>query len=134
MPRLSCFYFLFMLASIGIPLTSGFPAELLIIIGALIAHPTLGITALAGAILCACGVLSFTRRAFFGAVSQASVEQVQDLRPREMMILCVPCILCLLFGFIPNKVLKINHQAAELWLNRVMEQPEPETSEEILIP
>ncbi len=134
MPRLSCFYFLFMLASIGIPLTSGFPAELLIIIGALIAHPTLGITALAGAILCACGVLSFTRRAFFGTVTQASVEQVQDLRPREMLILCVPCILCLLFGFIPNKVLKINQQAAELWLTRIMEQPEPETSEEILIP
>jgi NADH-quinone oxidoreductase subunit M len=135
MPRLSSFYFILLLTSIGAPLTSGFPAELLIIIGALNAHPSLGITALAGSVLCAAYMLSFTRRAFFGAVTQASVEQVQDLRPRELVLLCVPVLLILLFGFIPNKVLKINHQASELWLNRLMEQPTtPETSEEILVP
>ncbi len=136
MPRLSSFYFILLLASIGAPLTSGFPAELLIIIGALNAHPTLGITTLAGTILCAAYMLSFTRRAFFGAVTQASVEQAQDLRPRELALLCVPILLILLFGFIPNKVLKINHQASELWLTRLMEQPgpTPETHEEILVP
>jgi NADH-quinone oxidoreductase subunit M len=87
------------------PLTSGFPAELLIIIGALTAHPTLGITALAG------------------AITHSNVEQVQDLRPRELALLCVPALLVLLFGFMPNKVLKINQKAAEVWLNRLVEQP-----------
>jgi NADH-quinone oxidoreductase subunit M len=130
MPRLTSFYFLFMLASMAVPLTSGFPAELLIIIGALTAHPTLGITALAGAVLCAAYMLSFTRRAFFGAITHASVEQVQDLRPRELALLCVPALLVLLLGFMPNKVLKINQKAAEMWLNRLVEQPVSEISEE----
>jgi len=134
MPRLTAFYFLFMLASMGAPLTSGFPAELLIIIGALTAHPTLGIAALAGGVLCVAYMLSFTRRAFFGAVTQTSVERAQDLRPRELALLCVPALLVLLLGFMPNKVLKINQKAAEVWLNRLMEQPVVDTIEKNVEP
>jgi NADH-quinone oxidoreductase subunit M len=123
MPRLTVFYFLFTLASIGLPGTSGFPAELLLIIGALTAHPSLGITALAGAVLSATYMLSFTRRAFFGPVTQTAVKQVQDLRPRELALLCVPAVLILVFGFFPNTVLNVNKVAAEAWLSRLLEQP-----------
>jgi NADH-quinone oxidoreductase subunit M len=134
MPRLTSFYFLFVLASIGIPLTSGFPAELLIVIGALTSHPTLGVVVLAGMVLSAAYMLSFTRHAFFGAVTRTSVAQVQDLRPRELLLLCVPALLILLLGFVPNKVLKINQKAAEVWLNRLVEQPSgQEKGEEILV-
>ncbi len=42
MPRLTTFFFIFALASMGVPGTSGFPAELLLIIGALTAHPGSG--------------------------------------------------------------------------------------------
>jgi NADH-quinone oxidoreductase subunit M len=129
MPRLTAFYFLFILVSMAMPLTSGFPAELLIIVGALISHPTLGITALAGAILSACALLSFTRRAFWGTVIHANVSQARDLRPRELVLLCVPVLLILLFGFMPNKVLKINQKAADRWLDQVMGQPVAETNE-----
>ena len=68
MPRLTSFFFLFAIASMGIPGTSGFPAELLLIIGALNAHPGLGVAALLGAILGAAYMLSFMRRTFFGPV------------------------------------------------------------------
>ena len=81
----------------GVPGTSGFPAELLLIIGALTAHPSLGITALAGAVLCAAYMLSFTRRAFFGPITQAAVTQTQDLRPRELALLCASALLILVF-------------------------------------
>jgi NADH-quinone oxidoreductase subunit M len=129
MPRLTCFYFLFALASIGMPGTNGFPAELLLIISALIAHPGLGIAALAGAILGAAYMLSFIRRAFFGPIIHTSVNQIQDLRPRELALLGVPALLILLFGFFPNSVLKVNHKAAEIWLSRVLEQPVLESQE-----
>jgi NADH-quinone oxidoreductase subunit M len=123
MPRLSCFYFIFLLASVGMPLTSSFPAELLIVIGALTAHSTLGITALAGIILSVCAMLSFTRRAFFGTISSSPVWQKQDLRPRELALLGIPVLLILLFGFMPNKLMKINYKSSELWLTRLIEQP-----------
>lgn len=123
MPRLTGFYFLFAFASMAIPGTSGFPAELMLIFGALNAHPSLGITALAGAVLCAAYMLSFTRRAFFGPVTQPRVEQLQDLRPRELLMLCIPAFLTLLWGFAPNSVLKTNQATTELWLARLFDQP-----------
>ncbi len=123
MPQLTCFYFLFALASIGLPGTSGFPAELLLIVSTMLAHPSISIAALIGAILSAAYMLSFTRRAFFGPITQTSVKQVQDLRPRELMLLCVSALLILALGFFPNNVLKINKATAEAWLSRLTDQP-----------
>ncbi|WP_333873431.1 complex I subunit 4 family protein [Methylobacter sp.] len=123
MPRLTCFYFLFALASIGVPGTSGFPAELLLIVSTMLAHPGISIAALVGVVLSAAYMLSFTRRAFFGPVTQDSVRQVQDLRPRELMLLCISALLILGFGFFPNNVLKINRATAEVWLSRLTDQP-----------
>ncbi|MEQ1531140.1 MAG: proton-conducting transporter membrane subunit, partial [Methylococcales bacterium] len=129
MPKLTGLYFIFMLASIGVPGTSGFPAELLLIISALTSHPSIGLAALAGAILAAAYMLSFTRQAFFGPISQAGVQQAQDLRPRELWLLCIPALLVLLLGFFPNSLLKTNQVAAEAWLSRLLEQPGAESPE-----
>jgi NADH-quinone oxidoreductase subunit M len=121
MPRLTSFFFLFAIASMGIPGTSGFPAELLLIIGALNAYPGLGVTALLGAILGAAYMLSFMRRAFFGPVMRAKLNQVRDLRSRELGLLCVPALLVLFFGFFPDLVLDINKTATESWLSRLIQ-------------
>ncbi|MGZ4954844.1 MAG: complex I subunit 4 family protein [Methylobacter sp.] len=123
MPRLTCFYFLLVLASIGVPGTSGFPAELLLIVSTMLAHPGISIAALVGVVLSAAYMLSFTRRAFFGPVTQSGVRQVQDLRPRELALLCVSALLILVFGFFPNSVLKVNRATVEVWLDRLTDQP-----------
>jgi NADH-quinone oxidoreductase subunit M len=123
MPRLTCFYFLFALASIGIPGTSGFPAELLLIVSTMLAHPSISIAALLGAVLSAAYMLSFTRRAFFGPITHNSIRQLHDLRPRELALLCISALLVLGFGFFPNSALKMNKATAEAWLNRIMDQP-----------
>lgn len=119
MPKLTCFYFIFVLASIGVPGTSGFPAELLMIIGALEANTGLGIAALAGAILGAAYMLSYTRKAFFGPITHSDVIQVHDLRFRELVLLCFPAFLVLLFGFFPDMILDVNKAASEVWLSRL---------------
>jgi NADH-quinone oxidoreductase subunit M len=119
-PRLTTFFFIFALASMGVPGTSGFPAELLLIIGALNAHPGLGIAALLGAILGAAYMLSFVRRAFFGPVVHVRLSQMQDLRSREFGLLCVPALFVLFFGFFPDLVLDISKIAAESWLHRLI--------------
>jgi NADH-quinone oxidoreductase subunit M len=74
-------------------------------------------------VLSAAYMLTFTRRAFFGPVTQEGVRQVQDLRPRELALLCVSALLVLGFGFFPNSVLKMNKATAEAWLSRIMDQP-----------
>jgi NADH-quinone oxidoreductase subunit M len=122
-PRLTCLYFLFALASMGIPGTSGFPAQLLLIIGALLAHPGLGIAALVGAVLGAAYMLSFIRRAFLGPVTRTAVSQFQDVRPREWVLLGIPALLIIVFGCFPNTVLDSSRAAAEVWLTRLLDQP-----------
>jgi NADH-quinone oxidoreductase subunit M len=122
-PRLTGFYLLFMLASLGIPGTNGFPAELLMIVSALTAHPSLAISALAGTVLSAAYMLSFTRQAFLGPTASAAVRQLQDLRPRELGILCVFGMLVLSFGLWPDTVLENQRAAAEAWLNHLLEPP-----------
>lgn len=122
MPKLACFYFLFVLASIGVPGTSGFPAELLMIVGALGTHSVLGVAALSGAILGAAYMLSFTRKAFLGPIVHNSVKQAIDLQPREMILLLIPALLILWFGFYPDYILNINQIASEAWLSRLIDQ------------
>ena len=123
MPRLTCFYFLFMLASIGLPGTSGFPAELLLIVSAILSHPSISIAALLGAVLSAAYMLTFARRAFFGPITQTGVKHVHDLRLRELSLMCISALLILGFGLFPNVILNINRTAAEAWLTRLMDQP-----------
>ncbi len=129
MPRLTSFYFLFMLASIALPGTSGFPAELLVIFGALSAHHSLGITALAGAVLSAAYMLSFTRRAFLGPITRSAVSQLHDLRPREIGLLCVPAIMIIALGFAPTYLLNINQTAVDAWLTHLLEPTKVERNE-----
>lgn len=123
MPRLTGFYFLFMLASLGIPGTNGFPAELLLIISALTSHASLAIAALAGTVLSAAYMLSFTRQTFFGPTASTAVRQLQDLRPRELGVLCVFGALVISFGLWPDTVLENQRTAAEAWLNHLLEPP-----------
>jgi NADH-quinone oxidoreductase subunit M len=123
MPKLRVCYFLFALASMGVPGTSGFPAELLLILGILSAHPSLGVTALAGAILGAAYTLNFARRVFLGSSRNPDIALLQDLQKRELSLLCIPALIVLAFGFCPNTLLSINQKAAEVWLSRLLEQP-----------
>ncbi|MEQ1635157.1 MAG: NADH-quinone oxidoreductase subunit M [Methylococcales bacterium] len=126
-PRLTCAYFLFTLASIGIPGTSGFPAELLLFLSALLTHPALGFVALIGAIISAAYMLIFTRRTFFGPILHTPVAQTQDLRPRELALLCVPALLVLIAGLFPTGIFQTTQIAAESWLQQfqtIKQQPQ----------
>ncbi len=122
MPKLTGFYFLFMLASLGMPGGSVFPADILLLLGALQAHPSLGITALAGAVLSAACLLGFSRRAFLGTAVEPRFYY-QDLRPRELGVLATALLLVLWGGLLPNSLLGINQLAAEAWLTRLLDQP-----------
>jgi len=121
MPRLTACYFLFMLASIGLPGTSGFPAELLLFMSALMSHASLAIIALLGAILSAAYMLSFSRRVFWGAVSK-QMGQISDIRPRELLVLAVPAVLVVIIGCYPQGFVNISRTAAEAWLSSILEQ------------
>ena len=118
MPKMTALFFLFSLASIGMPLTSGFPAEMLLIIGVMKNHLGLGVAALCGAVLGASALLMFIRGSFLGTITHDNLKQASDLRPREWLILGLPILLVLIFGLFPQIILDTTKHAAQFWLSR----------------
>ncbi|OQW76046.1 MAG: oxidoreductase [Proteobacteria bacterium ST_bin11] len=119
MPRLTVLFFILALASIGVPGTCGFPAELLMLLGTLQAYPALTMVALFGAILGAAYLLGFVRKAFFGPVVHDSVAKAQDLRPRELVLLVVPVLLVLMIGLNPQWLLSWQEASLQSWWQRL---------------
>ena len=117
MPLLAAFFFLFGLASMGVPGTSGFPAEFLLILSALDTHTGAGLAALAGMVLGAAYFLGIYRRAFLGQVHNSTVADAIDLRPRELGVIVVMGILILLAGCYPESVLELTRAASEDWVS-----------------
>lgn len=116
MPLLSSFYLFFGLAGMGMPGTSGFPAELLILVSVLHTHTGAGLAALFGMVLGAGAFLAPFRRAFLGPVRRAEVAAAEDLLPRELLVALLPALLVLLFGFYPAPILELLRPAAEAWV------------------
>jgi len=123
MPRLAGFYLLFGLAALGIPLTSGFPAELLILLSALETHTGAGLAALFGLVLGAAYFLDLYRRAFLGPVRSSVVRQSRDLLPRELALAIGLGLLVFLPGLWPNLVLDFTRANAVHWVERVQQLP-----------
>ncbi|MET0046862.1 MAG: NADH-quinone oxidoreductase subunit M [Sedimenticola sp.] len=119
MPMLTAFFFLFGLASMGVPGTNGFPAEFLIIISALETHTGAGLAALFGIIIGAAYFLNIYRKAFLGPVRSDTIADAMDLRRRELIIISVLALLVLVAGLYPTGVLDITGSASEAWAARL---------------
>lgn len=121
MPLLAAFFFLFGLAAMGMPGTSGFPAEFLMIISALKTHTGAGLAALIGVILGAGYFLKIFRRAFLGPVTNSVIDECVDLRWRELLTVTVFAILILIGGLFPSLVMDVTEIAATGWVSRLSE-------------
>jgi NADH-quinone oxidoreductase subunit M len=119
MPLLASFFLLYGLAGMGLPGTSGFPAELLILMSTFDHHAGAGLAALLGMIVGAAYFLSLYRRAFFGPTTQPSIQQAADLRPREFWPALMFALLLIGFGLWPAPLLELIRPAAEAWLARL---------------
>jgi NADH-quinone oxidoreductase subunit M len=118
MPLLASLFLFFGLAGMGVPGTSGFPAELLILVSALQTHTGAGLAALFGMVVGAAYFLNLYRRAFLGPVLNQGVATASDLRPRELGLLVAFAALILFFGLYPVPLLEVIRPAAEAWVAR----------------
>jgi NADH-quinone oxidoreductase subunit M len=112
LPRCATLLVFFALASLGAPPTSGFPAELLLLIGNFKAHAGLGLAALTGAILGAAALLQFLRRALWGPLNDPRHRHLVDLLPREYLLLLGFAMLVLLLGIFPSLILDLTAPVA----------------------
>ncbi|KXB31657.1 NADH-quinone oxidoreductase subunit M [Dechloromonas denitrificans] len=115
MPLLATGFLICGLAGVGMPGTSSFPGEFLLIIAALHSHTGAGMAALFGLSIAAGGFLALYRKAFFGPVTRPEVSQAQDLRPREWAVLVALIVMIVAIGIYPGPWIEIVRPAAEAW-------------------
>jgi NADH-quinone oxidoreductase subunit M len=112
-PVLAFFFFLFGLAFIGLPGTSGFIGEFLILMGAFRAHWAFAAIGVLGVILSAGYFLWYYERAFFGPVTNSAVARMRDLSSREMLIAGSIAGLIFCIGLYPKPLIEMTQGSVE---------------------
>jgi NADH-quinone oxidoreductase subunit M len=105
MPKYSIFFMVFILASLGLPGTSGFVGEFLVLMGVFKVNYLVSLLAATGVVLSACYSLWLYRRVVFGEVTNDNVKSLKDINKFEVMTLLPLLILTIVLGIFPNIIL-----------------------------
>ena len=107
MPRYAVFFMFMMLASVGLPGTSGFVGEMLVLVGAWHASSWVAFFTATGLVLGATYMLWLYRRVMFGAIVNDQVKAMEPMQMREFSIFLPLTFLVLLFGVYPMALLDV---------------------------
>ena len=105
MPKYSIIFIIFTLGALGLPGTSGFVGEFLILIGAFQKNIIVAVLASLGVILAAAYMLWLYGRIIFGRLTNSSLKTIADLNKIEIFIFSSLAIITLFFGFYPEPIL-----------------------------
>ena len=105
MPHFGAFMVLFAMANAGLPGTSGFVGEFLVILSAFKANPWYAFFAATTLVLGAAYTLWLVKRVLFGAVANEHVAELTDLNPREFLVLGILAVAVLAVGLYPAPLL-----------------------------
>jgi NADH-quinone oxidoreductase subunit M len=119
MPAYALFFLLFTMASVGLPGTSGFVGEFLVMVGAYQAASWVALVICIGIILGAAYMLYLYRRVIFGTLEKADLRSLRDLTPRELAILVPLAAVTLWMGIYPKPFLDPLHAPVQAILARV---------------
>jgi len=111
MPNYAAVFLLFTLANVGLPGTSGFVGEFLVLVGIFQVNNWVAFLATTGLVLSAAYALWLYRRVIFGTLTKADLKDMVDLNKREVAIFAPLVILVLLFGVYPAPVLDVMHES-----------------------
>jgi NADH-quinone oxidoreductase subunit M len=102
MPYFALVFMIFTMASVGLPTTSGFVGEFLVLVGAFQANTWVAFLATTGIVLGAAYMLWLYRRVMFGDITNGEVRTLSDVGPRELTIF-IPIILIVIWmGIYPK--------------------------------
>ena len=118
MPIFAALMMLFTLANVGLPGTSGFVGELLVIIGVFQESAVFAGIAALTLILGAAYTLRMYKRAIYGKIVNDAVATLKDLEPQEKISLGLIAFFVLLLGVWPFPLLEVMHPAVDLLIEQ----------------
>jgi len=120
MPKFGAFMVLFAMANAGLPGTSGFVGEFLVILASFHASFWYAFLAAVTLVLGAAYTLWLVKRVVFGPIGNERVAQLQDLNSREFLVLGVLAIAVLALGLWPAPLLDVMRPTLEQLLQQMM--------------
>jgi NADH-quinone oxidoreductase subunit M len=125
MPKFAGFMVLFSMANAGLPGTSGFVGEFLVILASFRANPWFAFLAASTLVLSAAYTLWLVKRVIFGDVANDKVAALHDINGRELFVLSVLAVAVLAFGLWPGPLLDVmrastQHLAQQLLVSKIV--------------
>ncbi len=113
MPKFAAFFLLFSMANAGLPATSGFVGEFMVVLGAVKFNFWIGFAAATTLIMGAAYTLWMYKRVVFGEVSNHHVAEMQDINGREFLVLGILAVAVLAMGLYPFPFTEVMHTTVE---------------------
>ena len=120
MPKFAALFMLFSMANAGLPATSGFVGEFMVILGAVKFNFWVAFAAASSMILGAAYTLWMYKRVIFGDVANSHVAELTDLNLREFFILAVLAVCVLWMGVYPQPFTHVMHASVNELLRHVV--------------
>ncbi|MDX1572482.1 MAG: NADH-quinone oxidoreductase subunit M [Methylophaga sp.] len=119
MPKFAAFAVFFAMANAGLPGTSGFVGEFMVILAAFQANFWFAFLAATTLIVGAAYTLWMVKRVFFGEIANEEVAKLQDINGREFLLLGSLAAIVLFIGVWPEPLLNVMHASVEQLLMQV---------------
>lgn len=119
MPKFATFMMLFAMANAGLPGTSGFVGEFMVILAAVQSNFVVALLSATTLVLGAGYTLWMYKRAIFGEVGNRNVARMQDINHREFFVLMLLAIAVLFMGLCPNFISHIINASSQHLLETV---------------
>ena len=119
MPVFAAFAVLFAMANTGLPGTSGFVGEFMVVLSAMKANFWIAFAAATTLVIGAGYTLWMVKRVFFGEVGNERVAALTDLNKREFLILGLLAIAVLGLGVWPDPLLEVMHASVDNLIQHV---------------
>jgi len=119
MPRFASLMMLFAMANCGLPATSGFVGEFMVIMGAVQKSFWLALAAATTLVFGAAYTLWMVKRVVFGAVANEHVAALKDLNAREALVLALLAVAVLGMGVYPLPFTEVMHASVDELLRHV---------------
>ena len=119
MPKFAAFFLLFAMANSGLPATSGFVGEFMVILGAVKYNFWIGLLAATTLIFGAAYSLWMYKRVVFGEVANDHVKELTDVNTREFLMLGALAILVMAMGLYPKPFTDVLQVSVDALLQHV---------------
>ena len=117
LPKYSFLFIVFALAGLGLPGTSGFLGEFLVLTGTFQKNYLVAMVATFGVVLGAAYMLWLTKRVIFGVTKNDQIKDLKDVNKSEMFMLTILALLVILFGFYPVPIMETLNVSVDNLIN-----------------